>query len=90
MSNLSSRKVHSGSVRSLVIYVGEIPANVNLDQARTGYYDLRALIIEFGEACGRWIETHDKDRSKIDSFVARYDLITSDARMLTIDLPERV
>lgn len=85
MSNLNSRKVRSGSVRSLVTYVGDIPPNLTLDQTRTGYYDLRALILEFGAACGRWIETYDKDRSKIDSFVERYDLIASDARMLTID-----
>ncbi len=44
----------------------------------------RALVLEFGEACGRWIEAYDKDRSKIHSFVERYDLIASDARMLTI------
>lgn len=84
MSNLSSRKVRAGSVRSLVAYVGELDPKVKLDQTHTGYYDLRALILEFGEACGRWIETYDKDRSKIDSFVERYDLIASDARMLTI------
>ncbi len=85
MSNLSSRKVRSGSTRALVAYVGTIPPEVTLDQSRTGYYDLRALILEFGYACGRWIETYDMDRSKIDLFVERYDLIASDARMLTID-----
>ncbi len=84
MSNLDSRKVLTGSVRRLVAYVGEIPDEVKLDQSTTGYYNLQKLILEFGEACGRWIETYDKDRAKIDAFVARYDLITSDARMLRI------
>ena len=88
MSNLSSRKVRSGAVRSLVTYVGNLSPNVNLDSSSTGYYDLRALILEFGAACGKWIETYDKDRSKIDSFVERYDLIASDARMLTIKLTD--
>lgn len=84
MSNLDSRKVRSGSVRRLVAYVGEIPDKVRLDQSLTGYYNLQQLIFEFGFACGRWIETYDKDRSKIDSFVKRYDLIASDARMLWV------
>jgi hypothetical protein len=84
MSNLDSRKVLTGSVRRLVAYVGEIPEAVKLDQSTTGYYNLQKLILEFAAACGRWVETYDKDREKIDAFVSRYDLITSDARMLRI------
>lgn len=84
MSSLESRKVRSGSVRKLVAYVGEIPEEVKLEQSATGYYNLQKLILEFGVACGRWIATYDKDRSKIDSFVTRYDLIASDARMLWV------
>lgn len=86
MSNLDSRKVLTGSVRRLVAYVGEIPQEVKLDQSTTGYYNLQKLILEFGAACGRWIATYDKDRAKIDSFVKRYDLITSDARMMWVPL----
>lgn len=84
MSNLDSRKVRSGGVRKLVAYVGEIPENVKLDETKAGYYNLQKLILEFGYACGRWIEKYDRDRSKIDSFVSRYDLIASDARMLWV------
>lgn len=84
MSSLESRKVQSGGVRKLVAHVGDIPEKVKLDQSATGYYNLQKLIREFGVACGRWIETYDKDRSKIDSFVERYDLIASDARMLWV------
>ncbi|MGE4049422.1 MAG: hypothetical protein AB7F38_00015 [Piscinibacter sp.] len=86
MSNLDSRKVRTGNVRRLVAYVGEMPNEVKLSQSTTGYYNLQKLILEFGAACGRWIETYDKDREKIDSFVERYDLITSDARMLRVPL----
>jgi hypothetical protein len=84
MSNLDSRKVRSGSVRRLVTYIGELPDEMVLDQSTTGYYNLQKLIIEFSVACGRWIETYDCNRSKIDLFVTRYDLITSDARMLWV------
>ncbi|MBK1714848.1 hypothetical protein [Rubrivivax gelatinosus] len=86
MSSLSSRKVQSGAIRKLVAYVGEIPKEVRLDQTAIGYYNLRELILEFGQACGRWCKTYDEDRSKIRSFVERYDLIASDARMLNIKI----
>jgi hypothetical protein len=86
MSNLDSRKVRAVNVRRLVAYVGELPKEVKLDQSATGYYNLQKLILEFGAACGRWIETYDKDREKIEAFVKRYDLITSDARMMRVPL----
>jgi hypothetical protein len=84
MSNLDSRKVLTGSVRRLILYVGEIPEIVQIDQSTIGYYNLQQLILEFAAACRRWVETYDNDREKIDAFVSRYDLITSDARMLRI------
>jgi hypothetical protein len=84
MSNLRSRKVASGEVRPLVAYVGKMVDGVKLDNEKTGYYDLQALILEFGHACGRWLETYNDDREKIHPFVERYDLIASDARMLRV------
>lgn len=84
MSNLRSRKVASGEVRALVAYVGKMVDGVKLDDEKTGYYDLQALIFEFGHACGRWIQTYDGDREKIHPFLERYDLIASDARMLRV------
>lgn len=85
MSSLNSRKVSSGKVRSLVSYVGELHPDVELDTERTGYYSLYGLIQVFGQACGKWCLTYDHDRSKIDSFVERYDLIASDARMMHVE-----
>lgn len=84
MSNLDSRKVLSGKVRRLVAYVGDIPSDVVLDESKTGYYNLQKLILAFGQACGKWCETYGTNREKIYSFVERYDLIASDARMLRI------
>ena len=84
MSNLDSRKVQSGKVRRLMIYVGDLPSEVALGDASTGYFSLQGLIFEFAAACGRWVETYNNDRSKIDVFVRRYDLIASDARMLWV------
>lgn len=85
MSNLRSRKVANGKVRALVSYVGELNPDVALDDSKTGYYNLYSLIQVFGNACGKWCSTYGDDRSKIHSFVERYDLIASDARMLNIE-----
>ena len=84
MSNLESRKVAAGEVRALIAYVGQLHPDVKLDQSKTGYYELHGLIKALGQACGKWVMTYDADRNKIHSFVKRYDLIASDARMLHI------
>jgi hypothetical protein len=89
MSNLDSRKVKSGEIRRLVFYVGEMPPDVKLDETNTGYYNLQNLIHEFAQACGKWCQTYMTDRSKIHSFVERYDLVASDARMLEIECKEK-
>lgn len=86
MSNLDSRRVQSGKVRRLVSYVGNLPDNVVLHDAATGYYSLQALVFEFAAACERWVQTYNDERSKIHAFVERYDLIASDARMLWVPL----
>lgn len=88
MSNLDSRKVKSGGVRRLICYVGDMPNGVQLDQTSIGYYSLQKLIFEFAAACVRWVETYNQDRSKFSSFVARYDLIASDARMMEFQFPD--
>ncbi len=87
MSNLDSRKVQAGNVRRLMIYVGMLPGDVKLDEGLTGYFSLHAMIIEFAAACERWVKTYNADRAKINSFVERYDLIASDARMFWLEVP---
>ncbi|WP_016955774.1 hypothetical protein [Catenovulum agarivorans] len=90
MSNLDSRQVKKGSVARLVSYVGVLPPNVQLNKEEAKYYDLNALIHEFGQACNRWIQTYSDDPKKFSSFVERYDLVVSDARMLHIAIePKR-
>ncbi len=84
MSNLDSRKVKAGKVRRLFAYVGGSPQDAPRSDDTMGYFNLQCLIIEFGHSCGRWCETYDQDRTKIDQFVKRYDLIASDARMMKV------
>ncbi|EOV0119732.1 hypothetical protein ACOIXT_004623 [Vibrio parahaemolyticus] len=86
MSNLDSRQVQKGSIKRLVAYVGSIPPEVELLEENAKYYDYRALIHEFGQACNKWIQSYSDDPSKFDQFIQRYDLIVSDSRMLHIPL----
>ncbi|MDS3861105.1 hypothetical protein RIF25_09835 [Thermosynechococcaceae cyanobacterium BACA0444] len=88
MSNLQSRKVATGRVRALIPYIGKLHPNVELDEKDTGCYNLFSLIKIIAQACSNWCLTYDKDRNKIQSFVERYDLIVSDARMLHIEYHE--
>jgi len=88
MSNLDSRKVKSGCLRRLIAYVGKSPKDVELNNKDTGYYEIYQLILVIGDACGAWLRTYAEERSKIDSFVERYDLIASDARMMWVQTNE--
>lgn len=85
MSSLESRKVISGEIRSLMGYLGTIPHNVKISEEKIGYYNIQKLIYCIANACGKWGDTYEKQREKIDSFVERYDLIASDARVLKIE-----
>jgi len=86
MSNLDSRKVLSGKVKRLVFYVGKMPPSVSLQEHDTKYYSLTAFICAFAAACEDWLQSYNTSRDKLPTFVERYDLITSDSRMLRIDL----
>lgn len=89
MSSTTSRKVAIGKIRCLVAYVGELHPNVKLDNNKNGYYNLFELIQVISQACGKWCQTYNENRNKIYSFVERYDLIVSDARMLHIEYPDK-
>lgn len=86
MSNLDSRKVLAGKVKRLTLYVGVLPLSIPSETSEAKYYSLQALILSVITACGRWFESYNTDRAKIESFVKRYDLITSDNRMLQIKM----
>lgn len=88
MSNLNSRKVQAGKARRLIGYIGVLPKAADLSDAETGYFDIRALILEAGKSMNRWITSYDSDRTKIYTFVERYDLIASDARMTHVQFPK--
>jgi hypothetical protein len=84
MSNLDSRKVLAGKVTRLMFYVGTLPPGMPTANADAKYYNLQTLILRVIDGCGRWFQSYNEHPSKIESFVARYDLIASDNRMLRL------
>jgi hypothetical protein len=86
MSNLDSRKVISGKVKRLMFYVGNLPPGMPTESNDAKYYNLHSLIMCIIKGCSRWFDSYNIDRSKFESFVKRYDLIVSDARMLWVEL----
>ncbi len=84
MSNLDSRKVLAGKVKRLMFYVGTLPSGMATESAETKYYNLQTLILRVIDGCGRWFQSYNEQPGKIECFVARYDLIASDNRMLRL------
>lgn len=84
MSNLDSRKNRSGQIRKLIFYVGILPKYIQISDATTGYYSLTNLITALAIGIEKWGNTYNSDRHKIYSFIERYDLIASDARMVKL------
>ena len=86
MSNLDSNKVISGKARRIIPYIGDLPADIQMPEDNAGYFNLKQLIFAIAHAVGKWANTYEIDRGKIDSFIKRYDLIASDARMLKLEI----
>jgi hypothetical protein len=84
MTNLKSRKVISGHVSPIMLYVGGPrsmpPISPNLPKP----FNLRELINSIAEGIGRWAEALNTDREKILKFIERYDLTISDNRVARV------
>jgi hypothetical protein len=87
MSNLDSRRVRAGAVKRLMSYVGILPPGFPSETYDVKYYNLFALICAVAAACTRWVDSYNRDRSKFDQFLDRYDLIVSDSRVLKFERP---
>jgi len=86
MSNLDSRKVTAGKVKRLVFYVGQLPTTVALPEDHAKYYNLSHFLQAVITGCQGWLQSYNTHKNKFPTFVERYDLITSDSRMLKINL----
>lgn len=78
MTGLESRKVRKGRVRPISFYVGDLDKKPPVGDEKC--FNLMELINEIASALERWTKTINSDRSKLETFVERYDLVVSDVR----------
>lgn len=86
MTNLDSRKVLSGKVKRLIIYVGELPKDMPAEDSGTKYYSLQKLYTAIWNGISHWCASMNMDSGKLKTFMDRYDLVVSDARRLEVSL----
>jgi hypothetical protein len=85
LTSPDSRRVLAGKVRRLTSYVGNPPEDFPKEDKDAKFYNLFSLLQAMGTACGRWAESYNKDRSKFEQFLDRYDRIVSDNRMIIVN-----
>lgn len=81
MTNLSSRKVVSGKVSSIMPYVGGQKLSVNINSGAPKPFNLFELIEALANGIGRWGESYNTDPNKTLKFIERYDTTISDGRL---------
>jgi hypothetical protein len=85
MTNLNSRNVQKGKVKSLILSVGSAE-HPPLDNPSSKVLKFKPLLDVTAAAISKWVESCNKDRDKFFDFVARYDLTVSDSRLMIITL----
>tara|TARA_E500000318_G_scaffold482_1_gene565 strand:- start:2986 stop:3906 length:921 start_codon:yes stop_codon:yes gene_type:complete len=86
MTNLTSRKVLSGKVTSIMPYVGDSRLLPTLSASNPKLFNLLGLITAISDGVGRWAETYSQDSDKFLTFIERYDLTISDSRVASFTL----
>ena len=80
MTNARSRKVLTGNVTPLMIYIGSVHPT---DLPKTeGIKPLGVwqLYLELGDGLEKWVESFNTGRTKFEVFFSRSDYVISDAR----------
>ena len=88
MTNLESRKVQKGTVKSLVIVV--VHPDADFPQEVDGLKCLdafRLITVTVPDGVSNWIKAYNEHRDKFVSFVERYDKVVSESRLGYAYLP---
>ena len=80
MTNINSRAVSKGSVRSLILSIGDLDRAPALDNPSWKRLNLKQLLGAVADGVSEWAQTYNQDQNKFLEFVARYDLTVSDTR----------
>jgi hypothetical protein len=83
MTNLYSRKVQKGQVKSLILSVGS-SEHPPLDNPSWKILKFKPLLELMAEAISKWVGSYNENPDKMLDFVARYDLTVSDSRLMVI------
>ncbi|WP_295191655.1 hypothetical protein [uncultured Brevundimonas sp.] len=87
MTNLSSRAVLAGKASSLAPYIGSDALIRTEPVADLKPFNLYTLNLAVIGGVSRWAESYNRDRSKFEKFVERYDTIVSDSRVAIVQTP---
>jgi hypothetical protein len=79
MTNLDSRKVVSGKIRRISFMVAPKGKNTFSDHDTT-YFNFTDLISVIKEAMSKWLQIYQNNRTKLSTFIERYDRAVSDSR----------
>ena len=83
MTNLDSRKVHSGRTHRLRPQFThpdrELPSFVD---GMKVFHVARFVIAVLPRGIEKWLESYNRDRGKFAEFVERYDTVVSEARLV--------
>lgn len=84
MTNLDSRKVHSGRTHRLLPRIAH--PNRELASFVDGmkvFHVARFVVTVLPQAIVKWLESYNEDRGKFAEFVERYDTVVSEARLVS-------
>ena len=82
MTNLDSRKVRSGQVSRIIIYIDSITKNERTCTDKSiKFLNLKQFIDTVAQAISKWVQSYNDNPTKLVHFVKRYDLTVSDMRM---------
>ncbi len=82
MTNLESRKVHSGKTHRLLPRIAHPDHDLSqfVDDMKV-FHVARFVVTLLPQGIERWLDSYNQDRKKFGEFVERYDTIVSEARL---------
>lgn len=89
MTNPDSRRVASGKVNRLHLYVGYLPTDFPAPPGSKNF-GLWQLLNAIFDSMPKYCDSFSVDRAKFESFVEKYDRVISDVRYMEFDWPEHL
>ncbi len=80
MTNAYSRKVTQEYVKQLKFYVSNSDKPDIIGDVQSNYFNIKSLIETVSVGIGKWAESFNSDKDKIEGFLERYDMVISDSR----------